>query len=441
MNYQEAWSFLDNLQFFKIKLGLKSMTQFLDSLGRPQEDLRFVHVAGTNGKGSVSVTLLTILAAAGYKVGLYTSPHLSSVRERFRINNSCISEEEFARAAGRIKNILNGRQITYFEFTTAIAMLWFADMKTDLAILEVGMGGRLDATNVICPLTSIITNVSMDHETYLGNTLDAVASEKAGVIKTGVPVVSGAAHNVSLDVVEKTCLKRKAPLYLMGRDFSGVAEPDGSWIYRGIGDSGQVIKNLSCNLKGEYQIGNSAIALAGLEILSDSNFMVDETAIRQGLNQVKWPGRLEYFHLPEASSIRDGQKMAAQRCYLIDGAHNPAGVMSLKKALKTDFPFKNLVMVWASMADKDISKNLSIIAPLCRNIILTKPKGERSADPFRLREAIPEKYLDRAICIPSINKALDKAYELSSPDDLICIAGSLYLVGEARRLLLGEVIP
>ena len=447
MNYQEAWSFLDNLQFFKIKLGLKSMTQFLDSLGRPQKDLRFVHVAGTNGKGSVSVTLLTILDAAGYKVGLYTSPHLSSVRERFRINNSYISKKEFTRAADRIKNILNGRQITYFEFTTAIAMLWFAEMKTDLAILEVGMGGRLDATNVICPLTSIITNVSMDHEIYLGNTLDAVASEKAGIIKTGVPVASGAAHDVSLKVIEGTCLKKKAPLYLMGRDFSGKSEPDGSWTYRGIGDSGQVIKNLSCNLKGEYQIGNSAIALAGLELLSDSGFMVDETAIRQGLNQVKWPGRLEYFHLDKASSIqdgrdgRDGQKTAAQRCYLIDGAHNPAGVMSLKKALKTDFSFKNLVMVWASMADKDISKNLSIIAPLCRNIILTKPKGERSADPFRLREAIPEKYLDRAICIPSINKALDKAYELSSPDDLICIAGSLYLVGEARRLLLGEVIP
>ncbi|MCK5232610.1 MAG: bifunctional folylpolyglutamate synthase/dihydrofolate synthase, partial [Desulfobulbaceae bacterium] len=163
MNYPEAWSFLDNLQFFKIKLGLESMTRFLYGLDRPQENLRFVHVAGTNGKGSVCITLLTMLVAAGYNVALYTSPHLNSVRERFRINNSYISKKEFARIAGKIINILQGRQITYFEFTTAIAMVWFAEMKVDLAILEVGMGGRLDATNVICPLISIITNVSMDH--------------------------------------------------------------------------------------------------------------------------------------------------------------------------------------------------------------------------------------------------------------------------------------
>ena len=439
MNYPEAWSFLDNLQFFKIKLGLESMTRFLDGLGRPQENLRFVHVAGTNGKGSVCITLLTMLVAAGYKVALYTSPHLNSVRERFRINNSYISKKEFARSAGKIINILDGRQITYFEFTTAIAMVWFAEMKADLAILEVGMGGRLDATNVICPLTSIITNVSMDHEAYLGNTLQAVAGEKAGIIKTGVPVISGAADDASLEVIERTCRQKKAPLYLMGRNFFKETESDKSWTYRGIGDSKQVIKNLSCNLKGEYQVGNSAMALAGLEILSDSGFRVNETAIRQGLNHVKWPGRLEYFNLPEASSGQDGEKMAHRRQYLVDGAHNPAGVMSLKKALETDFSFKNLVMVWASMADKDILKNLSIIVPICRNIIMTRPKGERSAEPFALRKAVPEKYLDRVICISSINKALDKARKLTTPDDLICIAGSLYLVGEARTILLGKV--
>ncbi|MEA2083669.1 MAG: folylpolyglutamate synthase/dihydrofolate synthase family protein, partial [Thermodesulfobacteriota bacterium] len=439
MNYREAWLFLDNLQFFKIKLGLESMTRFLDGLGRPQKNLRFVHVAGTNGKGSVCITLLSILASAGYKVGLYTSPHLNSVRERFRINNSYISQKEFARTAGKIINILHGRQITYFEFTTAIAMVWFAEMKVDLAILEVGMGGRLDATNVICPLTSIITNVSMDHEAYLGNTLKAIATEKAGIIKTGVPVISGAADDASLEVIEKTCRQRKAPLYLMGRNFFKETEPDKSWTYRGIGNSGQVIKNLSCNLKGEYQVGNSAMALTGLEILGDSGFSINETGIRQGLNHVKWPGRLEYFNLPEASSDQDGKKMAPRRQYLIDGAHNPAGVMSLKKALETDFSFKNLVMVWASMADKDILKNLSIIVPICRNIILTRPKGERSAEPFALRKAVPEKYPDRVICIASVYEALDKARKLTTPDDLICIAGSLYLVGEARSVLLGEV--
>ncbi len=181
------------------------------------------------------------------------------------------------------------------------------------------------------------------------------------------------------------------------------------------------------------------MALAGLEILSDSGFRVNETAIRQGLNHVKWPGRLEYFNLPEASSDQDWKKITPRRQYLVDGAHNPAGVMSLKKALETDFSFKNLVMIWASMADKDILKNLSIIVPICRNIIMTRPKGERSADPFALSKAVPEKYLDRVICISSISSALDKARKLTTPDDLICIAGSLYLVGEARTMLSGKI--
>ncbi|MCX5875508.1 MAG: Mur ligase family protein, partial [Deltaproteobacteria bacterium] len=237
MNYQEAWGFLDNLQFFKIKLGLESMSQFLDSVGNPHRGLRFVHVAGTNGKGSVSTTMRTILTKAGYKVGLYTSPHLSCVRERFRIDERFISEEAFARQASVIREALGERQITYFEFATALALLWCAEEQVDVAILEVGMGGRLDATNVITPLVSVITNVSMDHEQYLGNTLAAVAFEKAGVIKPGVPVVAGLAPDESLAVVEQVCQERKAPLFLLGREFDAVRGPKGSWEYRGLAHS------------------------------------------------------------------------------------------------------------------------------------------------------------------------------------------------------------
>ncbi|MCK4839101.1 MAG: bifunctional folylpolyglutamate synthase/dihydrofolate synthase, partial [Desulfobulbaceae bacterium] len=233
MDYREAWSYLDDLQFFKIKLGLDSMSAFLESVGQPQERLKFIHVAGTNGKGSVSANLLTILARAGYKVGLYTSPHLSSVRERFRINDAYISEEEFAVQATSIRNSLAGRQITYFEFTTALAMLWFAERQVDIVILEVGLGGRLDATNVVTPLLSIITNVSMDHEAHLGNTLTEVAFEKAGIIKPGVAVVSGVAADESLEVVEKTCLERGAPLYLFGRDFQQKTTSAALWSFVG----------------------------------------------------------------------------------------------------------------------------------------------------------------------------------------------------------------
>ncbi len=237
MNYQQTWTFLDNLQFFKIKLGLESMTMFLEELGSPENELKFVHIAGTNGKGSVAVTLLTLLARAGYSVGLYTSPHLSSVQERFRINDEYISEAEFAEDGSRIHDILNGRQITYFEFTTALAMLWFARRKVDLVILEVGLGGRLDATNVITPLVSVITNVSMDHEMYLGDTLAEIASEKAGIIKKGIPVVSGIGigetedERIVLSVVERFCQERGAPLYLHDRDFLMEPSETAGWNY------------------------------------------------------------------------------------------------------------------------------------------------------------------------------------------------------------------
>jgi dihydrofolate synthase/folylpolyglutamate synthase len=226
MNYKEVWTFLDNLQFFKIKLGLESMRMFLRELGSPEKELQFVHVAGTNGKGSVAVTLLTILARAGYTVGLYTSPHLSSVRERFRINDEYISEAEFAEEGSRIHDILGNRQITYFEFTTALALLWFARRKVDLAILEVGLGGRLDATNVIIPLVSVITNVSMDHEMYLGNTLSEIAGEKTGIIKESVPVVAGVGtgeteeERIVLTVVERFCREKGAPSSCMDGIFS-----------------------------------------------------------------------------------------------------------------------------------------------------------------------------------------------------------------------------
>ena len=195
----------------------------------PEQQLKTVHVAGTNGKGSVSVTLLTILSKAGYRVGLYTSPHLSSVRERFRIGNSFISEDTFARIASQIQDVLGEEKITYFEFTTAIAFLWFAEENLDLVVLETGLGGRLDATNIVTPLVSVITNVSMDHEAYLGDTISAVAGEKAGIVKAAVPVVTAAGEGAGLTEVRVACKAKNAPLYRYENDFSAIVAPDNSW--------------------------------------------------------------------------------------------------------------------------------------------------------------------------------------------------------------------
>ena len=451
MNYQEVWTFLDNLQFFKIKLGLKSMRMFLDELGSPEEELKFVHVAGTNGKGSVAVTLLSLLSRAGYKVGLYTSPHLSSVRERFRINDEYISEAEFAEEGSRIHDILAGRQITYFEFTTALALLWFARRKVDLAILEVGLGGRLDATNVITPLVSIITNVSMDHEMYLGNTLAEIAGEKAGIIKEDVPVVSGVGtgetedERIVLTVVEHFCKERRAPLFLHGRDFFMEQTDDSSWDYWAMKRKGccqlrKKIKGLSFRMKGKYQAVNTGVALAALEILEQFEFSVDDEDIRAGLLEVAWPGRMESFCL----SRLDGKQVdcADENAvhYMLDGAHNPAGVTALCEALENEIDYERLILVWAAMSDKDFRLVLPRIARRAGVIIFTRLQYERSAKPEHMAQVLPEEVRDRVICDNSLDSALAKAAEIAGARDLICIAGSLYLVGEARKRLLGPLV-
>jgi dihydrofolate synthase/folylpolyglutamate synthase len=451
MNYKETWTFLDNLQFFKIKLGLESMRMFLEELDSPEEDLKFVHVAGTNGKGSVAVTLLTLLSKAGYKVGLYTSPHLSSVRERFRINDEYISEQEFAEEGSRIHDILAGRQITYFEFTTALALLWFARRKVDLAILEVGLGGRLDATNVITPLVSVITNVSMDHEMYLGNTLAEIAGEKAGIIKENVPVISGVGtgetedERIVLSVVERFCKELRAPLFLHGRDFFVEPTEDGRWDYWAMKRKGccqlrEKIKGLSSNLKGKYQVLNSGLALATLEILEQFGFSVEEGTIRSGLLEVAWPGRLESFCL----SRNDGTLVdcTSEDClhYLLDGAHNPLGVASLCEALENDYEYDRLILVWAAMSDKDFHASLPQLGRLAGVIIFTRLEYERSAQPEQMMQLLPEDIQRSVLCENSFKAALAKAAELAGNNDLICIAGSLYLVGEARKELRGEII-
>jgi dihydrofolate synthase/folylpolyglutamate synthase len=451
MNYQETWTFLDNLQFFKIKLGLESMRMFLKELESPEQELRFVHVAGTNGKGSVAATLLALLAAAGYRVGLYTSPHLSSVRERFRINDEYISEEEFAEAGTRIYNILAGRQITYFEFTTALALLWFAKRKVDLAILEVGLGGRLDATNVVTPLVSVITNVSMDHEMYLGNTLAEIAGEKAGIIKQGVPVVSAVGtgetgeERIVLAVVERFCREKKAPLFLHGRDFFMEQVEDGSWDYWAMKRKGccqlrEKVKGLSSALKGKYQMLNTGVALATLEVLDQFRFSANDSQIRSGLQEVFWPGRLESFCLSRDDGSLVECSSASSLRYLLDGAHNPAGVATLAEALRNDYEYDRLILVWAAMSDKDFRTPLAQICSLAQVIIFTRLEYERSAQPRQLLDALPVELQKRVLCENSMHAALAKAAELAARNDLICIAGSLYLIGEARKVLRGEII-
>ncbi len=425
MNYPEALSFLDSLQMFKIKLGLESMTRFMERLGAPHRRLAYIHLAGTNGKGSVAATLLALLVRAGFRVGCYTSPHLSSVRERFRINGDYIGQEDFARHARRIVEVLAGEQITYFEFTTALALLWFAEREVDYAILETGMGGRLDATNIVTPRVAVITNVELDHQAYLGVTHAAIAGEKAGIIKLGVPVVSGAREPSADQVIGETAAEQGASLFRLGRDFRLKEEPGAGLVYAGLKAR---CPGLSLALRGAHQLENAALALAALELLEAG---LDCQVAREGLRQVRWPGRLEYF--PDL--IWRGRK----RDVLLDGAHNPAGVESLLAALRADFADRRLILVWASMADKDFASCLAAMAGQGQRIILTRPESLRSAPPEQLRLALPESLRERAVVAPGVEEALALAYGLAGEGELICVAGSLYLVGKARALLAGEL--
>ncbi|MDA3970356.1 MAG: bifunctional folylpolyglutamate synthase/dihydrofolate synthase [Desulfobulbaceae bacterium] len=429
MNYKETWQYLDDLQFHKIKLGLDSMNSFLAKVGNPQLGLSCVHVGGTNGKGSVSMNILTILAGAGYRVGLFTSPHLSSVRERFRIGHDYISEEKFAEIGSRIRRVLGGDPITYFEFTTALAMLWFAEEKVDMAIFEVGLGGRLDATNVITPLVSVITNVSMDHEAYLGDTLRQVAGEKAGIIKDQIPLVTGVASDDSLQVVETKCQELNVPMYLLGRDFSCPSTGEGQWQYRG---TSRTIDQLQCGMRGAYQQGNSGLALAAIELLAPHGFQVSDQVVGRYLKKVHWPGRLESIDVQQ----KEGEKLH----YLLDGAHNPAGMESLLASLD-EYDFKRLICIWGAMADKDIGTTLNTIAGRCDVLILTKPDSERAASPVALQAHLDPEFQGEVILVDTVERALAQVQARADADDLILVAGSLYLVGASRVHLVGELVP
>ncbi len=439
MTYKEVLAYLDALQMHKIKLGLEAMQSFLEKVDRPESGLKFVHVAGTNGKGSVCAAVSEVLGLAGYRVGVYTSPHLSSVRERFRIGSEYISEETFAKLGTKICQVLGQEQITYFEFTTALGLLWFAQSNVDLVLLETGMGGRLDATNVITPLISVITSVSMDHEAYLGNSLKEIAGEKAGIIKPKVPVVSGAIHPEAAAVITAAAKASAAPVFSLRQEFDYVAGPDKTWIWSG-GDTfaNCEITGLRCSRSSLVQQENDSLSIAALHLLREYGFQVSEQHIRDGIARVKWPGRMEYFEL--AYMPLEARNDLKNLRYLVDGAHNNDGVMNLTKTIQHNFKYRKLIGIWGAMVDKDLSVTLGLITPLVDELIITQPDGERAATPEHIYSILSEDQKQKARCVRKVDEALLAAQESAVDGDLIVIGGSLYLIGMVRCLLLGELV-
>ena len=443
MTYDEVLLHLEALQMHKIKLGLEAMQSFLEKVDRPETHLKFIHVAGTNGKGSVCAALAEVLGRAGYRVGVYTSPHLNSVRERFRIGREYISEQAFAELGTRICRVLGDEQITYFEFTTALGLLWFAESNVDLVVLETGMGGRLDATNVVTPLISVVTSVSMDHEAYLGESLAAIAGEKAGIIKPGVPVVSGAVHPEVAPVIEAVARSRNAHVLSLGQDFDYSVYADKTWTWTGgksLGD--RRIDGLHCSRSSLVQPENDSICLAVLQLLQEYGYKVSGRQISEGLAQVVWPGRMEYFEQEYVSVSAAGETRNKAKFirYLLDGAHNTDGVRNLAKTLGENFRYGRLVGIWGAMVDKDLRTTLGLVAPLVSTLIITQPDGERAATPEQIYSILDVEQKIKARCITRVDEALHAAQQAAEDGDLIVVGGSLYLIGAIRHLLLGDLV-
>jgi dihydrofolate synthase / folylpolyglutamate synthase len=411
---------LTHLEQFGIKLGLETSTALADELGRPQLAYPVIHVAGTNGKGSVCAMVAQGLSAAGYRTGLYTSPHLIRLEERFRIDgvsipptllNQAIVDVRSAitrlRAAGRLE-----APPTFFEATTAAAFLLFARIGVDAAVIEVGLGGRFDATNIVSPAVCAITSIDLDHQTQLGSTLADIATEKAGIIKPGVPVVVGALAVQAAAIVESTCAARGAPLIPATAVSARSAGDDGHEcvvLSLASGETGE----LRLSLAGRHQADNAAVAAGVLEVAARRGLTVRPADIVHALTTTRWPARLEIVRTPRGRAV-------------VDGAHNPAGARALASYLERRFP-AGLPIVFGAMRDKALTDMIAALAPAARPFIFTAAPGSRAAMPAELTAAARAAGAPRIESCDTLTEALSRGWELS-PD--IVVAGSLYLAGQ-----------
>ena len=424
MTYTAAVSYLYSLQKHGIKLGLDTMTALVERLGMPQTRYRNFHIAGTNGKGSTAALTAAILQAGGYRVGLYTSPHLVEFRERIRVNGQMVDESDIARLTDRIKGLSEPElSPTFFEFTTAMALQYFADSGVDVAVLEVGLGGRFDATNVVSPLVCAITTIALDHQEYLGSTVESIAFEKAGIIKRGVPVILGRLPDAARDSIERIASDRHAPVLCLGRDFHVEGETPAQFRYR---SAGVRYEGLSCPLLGAHQLDNCATAVALVEAARRQQLAVAEPAIHAGLREVQWEGRLEV--------------VAARPLTILDGAHNPSAAEALAgylRRFRRENPSSRVILVLAMMRDKDHGGFVEPFTGLVDAVVLTQAELKRSATADELQAAVGG-VLPQVRIHARVGDALATARELSRSQDLICVTGSLMLVGEVKALLRGS---
>lgn len=429
-DYNETVNYLYNLRSLGIKLGLSNTKKVMGLLGEPQNSFRSIHIAGTNGKGSTATTIASILTESGFKVGLYTSPHLLSFTERIKINNCQITEDKVLSITSYIQDIIAGTdlKLTFFEFATAIAFHYFASEKVDWAVIETGMGGRFDATNVILPDVSVITSIGFDHSEYLGSSISDIAFEKAGIIKPDTPVVTSAQTPKAIRQISDVAERRNSELHVYDRDFKGVllSMDDKHITFDYIGE--HEFRNLSLPLSGRHQLYNTSMAVRTCEILRREGVPIPDISLRNGLLKTAIDGRLE--------------RVSENPVIILDGAHNPGAADSLAGSIKELFQDKRIIMVIGVMSDKDIEGILKPLMQIAEYVVLTKPKGERAASPEKLFDIALKIQERNEDCRPSsivktnsVADALTYAKKAWQEENIILVTGSFYTTGEAKEIL------
>ncbi len=426
MNYQTSLDFLNSLAFKGIKLGLDNIKKVLSHFDNPHLKIPTIHIAGTNGKGSIAAYIESILRTSGLRVGLFTSPHFLDFSERIQINRVPISKSDFASNVSEVKKAIEGlgATTTYFEFATILAFLYFSKEKPDWVVLEVGLGGRLDCTNVCNPEVSIISSISMDHQAYLGNSIESIAFEKASIIKNSGTVIAEkqeeGVEKVILDVVKD----QKASIRFRQKDYF-VTRKEHSWKgqFFDFESNYGSFKDLKTHLIGIHQVFNAGVAIESILSLEKKGHAIGREAIPKGILNCQWEGRLE---------------VVEQEPFLVlDSAHNIDSVKFLTKGIKEHFKYKKCIIVLGVMKDKDIEKMGLVLSEIADKIILTKPNTERSADPGELKKVLLKTQKPIEI-IEEIPYSVRIAKKLANPEDLICVTGSLFTIAEAKLFLNNE---
>ena len=429
MTYEEAVTYLETSSAFGIQLGLQRITALLAKLDNPERKYKTVHVTGTNGKGSVTAMIASVLTEAGIKTGRYTSPHLEDYTERITVGGKDISQEDFADAVAHVKDAVEAmvedgaERPTEFEMITAAAFWYFAHVGVEYAVIEVGLGGLVDSTNVIIPDVSVITNVSLDHMKYCGNTIEEIATQKAGIIKEGVPVVT-TATKPALNIIARTAYQKHSRLYALDHSFSVKAVPPEEDHRPSDGQTISVQEKYGYNitatipLLGSHQQENCAAAVIALLRLARKDARITRTAVEQGLAHVKWPGR---FQVVQANG----------HDVVIDGAHNPAGISTFVQTYDEVFSQRKRVFLFSVLADKDYTHMVQELFRPDDVVVCAPAPTPRTADPAAMAKILP----CQAEAASSLTEGLDRAFAKMTEDTVLCIVGSLYIQGEVRQYL------